>query len=59
MQSMHSSEHGQGPAGKTPAGKPRPSQLDSPVVARLYADFATYQAWTDRRIPVAVCEPLP
>ena len=28
-----------------------------PLLVRLYADFATYQAWTDREIPVVVLSP--
>jgi deazaflavin-dependent oxidoreductase (nitroreductase family) len=28
-----------------------------PRLVALYADFATYQAWTERTIPVVVCEP--
>ena len=28
-----------------------------PRLVDLYADFATYQSWTDRTIPVVVCEP--
>lgn len=27
-----------------------------PRLVALYADFATYQSWTDREIPVVVCE---
>jgi deazaflavin-dependent oxidoreductase (nitroreductase family) len=30
-----------------------------PRLVELYADFATYQATTDRRIPVIVLEPRP
>jgi deazaflavin-dependent oxidoreductase (nitroreductase family) len=29
-----------------------------PRLVALYADFATYQAWTDRPIPVVVLEPM-
>jgi deazaflavin-dependent oxidoreductase (nitroreductase family) len=29
-----------------------------PRLVELYADFASYQTWTDREIPVVVCEPL-
>lgn len=29
-----------------------------PRLVALYADFERYQAWTDRRIPVVVCEPI-
>ena len=25
----------------------------------MYADFARYQSWTDREIPVVICEPRP
>ncbi|MFF3208847.1 nitroreductase/quinone reductase family protein [Streptomyces sp. NPDC002962] len=25
----------------------------------MYADFDKYQAWTDRQIPVVICEPAP
>lgn len=28
-----------------------------PRLVELYADFDTYQSWTDRVIPVVVCEP--
>lgn len=28
-----------------------------PRLVDLYADFATYQSWTERAIPVVVCEP--
>ncbi|MDP3890908.1 nitroreductase family deazaflavin-dependent oxidoreductase [Nocardioides sp.] len=28
-----------------------------PRLVELYADFDTYQAWTDRVIPVVICEP--
>jgi deazaflavin-dependent oxidoreductase (nitroreductase family) len=28
-----------------------------PRLVELYADFESYQAWTDRQIPVVVCEP--
>jgi F420H(2)-dependent quinone reductase len=28
-----------------------------PRLVELYADFAKYQAWTEREIPVVVCEP--
>jgi deazaflavin-dependent oxidoreductase (nitroreductase family) len=28
-----------------------------PRLVGLYADFDSYQSWTDRRIPVVVCEP--
>jgi F420H(2)-dependent quinone reductase len=30
-----------------------------PRLVALYADFATYQAWTDRAIPVVVLDPVP
>jgi deazaflavin-dependent oxidoreductase (nitroreductase family) len=29
-----------------------------PRLVDLYADFESYQAWTDREIPVVVCEPV-
>ena len=29
-----------------------------PRLVEMYADFDSYQAWTDREIPVVVCEPL-
>ena len=29
-----------------------------PRLLAVYADFASYQSWTDREIPVVVCEPL-
>lgn len=28
-----------------------------PLLVELYADFAHYQSWTERRIPVVICEP--
>jgi deazaflavin-dependent oxidoreductase (nitroreductase family) len=28
-----------------------------PRLVDLYADFASYQTWTDREIPVVICEP--
>jgi deazaflavin-dependent oxidoreductase (nitroreductase family) len=28
-----------------------------PRLVELYADFASYQSWTDREIPVVVLEP--
>jgi deazaflavin-dependent oxidoreductase (nitroreductase family) len=28
-----------------------------PRLVDLYADFANYQSWTDREIPVVICEP--
>lgn len=28
-----------------------------PQLVELYADYASYQAWTDREIPVVICEP--
>lgn len=28
-----------------------------PRLVDLYADFASYQSWTDRDIPVVICEP--
>ncbi len=28
-----------------------------PRLVALYADFESYQAWTDREIPVVICEP--
>lgn len=28
-----------------------------PKLVELYADYASYQSWTDREIPVVVCEP--
>jgi len=28
-----------------------------PRLVELYRDFASYQSWTDREIPVVVCEP--
>jgi F420H(2)-dependent quinone reductase len=30
-----------------------------PLLVAHYADFATYQAWTERTIPVILLEPLP
>lgn len=29
-----------------------------PRLVDMYADFASYQAWTDREIPVVICEPI-
>ncbi|CAJ0557524.1 unnamed protein product, partial [Mesorhabditis spiculigera] len=29
-----------------------------PMLTAMYPDFDNYQAWTDRIIPVIVCEPL-
>jgi F420H(2)-dependent quinone reductase len=29
-----------------------------PRLVALYADFATYQAWTDRAIPVVILDPI-
>jgi deazaflavin-dependent oxidoreductase (nitroreductase family) len=29
-----------------------------PRLVELYADFASYQTWTEREIPVVVCEPV-
>jgi F420H(2)-dependent quinone reductase len=29
-----------------------------PRLVELYRDFASYQTWTDREIPVVICEPL-
>jgi deazaflavin-dependent oxidoreductase (nitroreductase family) len=29
-----------------------------PRLVAHYADFDTYQAWTDRQIPVVICEPI-
>ena len=28
-----------------------------PRLLELYADYASYQSWTDREIPVVICEP--
>lgn len=28
-----------------------------PQLVEIYADFDTYQGWTDRKIPVVICEP--
>jgi F420H(2)-dependent quinone reductase len=30
-----------------------------PRLVDLYADFASYQSWTDREIPVVICESVP
>ena len=45
--------------------RPKPRELDSPLVPKLLkhaaavnADFASYQSWTDREIPVVLCEPV-
>ena len=29
-----------------------------PKLVALYADYASYQEWTDREIPVVICEPV-
>jgi deazaflavin-dependent oxidoreductase (nitroreductase family) len=29
-----------------------------PRLVAMYADFDRYQSWTDRQIPVVICEPL-
>lgn len=29
-----------------------------PQLVELYADFDSYQSWTDRQIPVVICEPV-
>jgi deazaflavin-dependent oxidoreductase (nitroreductase family) len=29
-----------------------------PKLLDVYADYASYQAWTDREIPVVICEPV-
>jgi deazaflavin-dependent oxidoreductase (nitroreductase family) len=29
-----------------------------PELLELYADYASYQAWTERQIPVVICEPV-
>jgi deazaflavin-dependent oxidoreductase (nitroreductase family) len=29
-----------------------------PKLVDLYADYASYQSWTDREIPVVICEPV-
>jgi deazaflavin-dependent oxidoreductase (nitroreductase family) len=29
-----------------------------PRLVELYADFDSYQSWTDREIPVVICEPV-
>lgn len=29
-----------------------------PKLLDMYADYAAYQSWTDREIPVVICEPL-
>ena len=29
-----------------------------PRLVRLYADYENYQSWTDREIPVVICEPV-
>jgi deazaflavin-dependent oxidoreductase (nitroreductase family) len=30
-----------------------------PRLVAMYRDFESYQAWTDREIPVVICEPVP
>jgi deazaflavin-dependent oxidoreductase (nitroreductase family) len=29
-----------------------------PRLLEVYADYASYQTWTDREIPVVICEPV-
>ena len=29
-----------------------------PKLTAVYSDFDTYQSWTDRQIPVVICEPM-
>ena len=29
-----------------------------PRLVELYADYESYQSWTDREIPVVICEPV-
>jgi deazaflavin-dependent oxidoreductase (nitroreductase family) len=29
-----------------------------PRMVELYADFASYQSWTDREIPLVICDPI-
>jgi deazaflavin-dependent oxidoreductase (nitroreductase family) len=29
-----------------------------PRLVQVYADYASYQTWTDREIPVVICEPM-
>lgn len=29
-----------------------------PALVDLYADYASYQSWTEREIPVVICEPV-
>lgn len=29
-----------------------------PIIVEAYADFASYQSWTEREIPVVICEPV-
>jgi len=43
--------------------KARAAQSDErarlwPKLVELYADFDAYQSWTDREIPVVICEPV-
>jgi hypothetical protein len=29
-----------------------------PRMVELYPDYENYQSWTDRKIPVVICEPF-
>lgn len=41
------------------ARQANPAERDRlwPALLELYSDYASYQAWTDREIPVVICEP--
>jgi deazaflavin-dependent oxidoreductase (nitroreductase family) len=39
------------------AANPEERAVLWPKLVDLYADFASYQTWTDREIPVVICEP--
>jgi deazaflavin-dependent oxidoreductase (nitroreductase family) len=49
--------------GRRRAGyRARPADPDErarlwPELLEMYADYASYQSWTEREIPVVICEP--
>jgi deazaflavin-dependent oxidoreductase (nitroreductase family) len=40
------------------AAKPEERARLWPQLVEMYEDFASYQTWTDREIPVVICEPV-
>lgn len=40
------------------APKKKPKGLDRASTVKIYADFDSSQSWTDREIPVVICEPV-